>query len=79
MNQDIIDYLEGYWVLNEDDYGGYGEPRYDYSFSSEKGLLEYHPKKGTLYIWSGVGLEGDYGYEVQIKDLAHLIQLEALL
>lgn len=79
MNQDIIDYLDGYWELNEDDYGGYGEPRYDYSFSSEKGLLEYYPKTGILRAWSGLGLGEYYGYEVQIQDLTHLIQLEALL
>lgn len=79
MNQDIIDWLEGHWEKNQDDYCGYGEPRYDDIFSGERGELEYHPKTGILYIWSGLGLSDSYGYEVQIQDLAHLIQLEALL
>ena len=79
MNQDIIDWLEGYWELDKDDYGGYGEPRYAYTRNTEQGAAEYHPVSNTLYLWSGLGLEEYYGYTVQIRDLQHLIQLEALL
>ena len=72
MNQDIIEYLEGYW---EEYKGGL----YYYQLSSSEGALEYHPERGILYIWSGLGVSEDYGYTVQIQDLQHLIQLEALL
>lgn len=26
----------------------------------------------TLYIWSGLGLPEDYGYEIKVLDLSHL-------
>lgn len=71
MNQDIIEYLEGYWVkwrvkCND----------YCYSFKSSSGEMVFYPLTNVLT------LKADYqdeGYEVQIQDLTHLIQLEALL
>lgn len=80
MNQDIIDYLDGYWELHQEDFGGICKDHYCYSSSFEgKGYLEYHPKTNILYIWSGLGFGDSYGYEVEIQDLQHLITLEALL
>lgn len=70
MNQDIIDWLEGHWdkkflLANK---GLYFE---NYTTS---GLMTYYPNSNTLDL----GGDGEV-YEVQIQDLAHLIQLEALL
>ena len=76
MNQDIIDWLDGYWVSEGTAISGICN---QYTLHSEKGCLEYHPETNTLYISSGLGLSVEYGYEVQIQDLQHLIQLEALL
>lgn len=70
MNQDIIDYLEGYW---EEYFQGFALA------SKSGGVLYYHKEYNVLYVWSGLGDELDYGYEVEIKDLQHLIQLEVLL
>lgn len=73
MNQDIIEYLEGYWVkwrVKCNDYCYY------YSFKSSSGEMVFYPLTNVLT------LKADYqdeGYEVQIQDLTHLIQLEALL
>jgi len=68
--KDIIAYLEGYWE----------EYLQGFSLSSKSGgTLYYHKEYNVLYAWSGLGDELDYGYEVEIKDLQHLMQLEALL
>lgn len=75
MNKDIIEYLEGYWEECNEPVG----TLYYYQLSCDKGNLEYHPKENVLYIWNGLGVSDDYGYEVEIQDLQHLIQLEALL
>lgn len=70
MNQDIIDWLEGYWSKRD-------ASTDDFFFELEdgQGVLTYFPKLGILLIGSDDG----YGYTVQIRDLQHLIQLEALL
>jgi hypothetical protein len=72
MNKEIVDYLDSCWIK--------WKPKQEgnfYSFkSSSSGELVYHVLNGVLT------LKADYqdeGYEVEIKDLQHLIQLEALL
>lgn len=71
MNQDIIDYLEGYWVKWKVKCNNYC-----YIATNTNGDLVYYPATGILRL---CGTTSDTGYEVQIQDLAHLIQLEALL
>tara|TARA_R100000541_G_C1897352_1_gene84126 strand:- start:117336 stop:117542 length:207 start_codon:yes stop_codon:yes gene_type:complete len=68
MNQDIIEYLEGYWEEYK------LKSVYFFEKTSNSGIITFFPESNSLYI----GEEG-YGYEVQIQDLQHLIQLEALL
>ena len=70
MNKDIIEYLEGYWQEYLQDF---------VSTSKNGGVLYYHKDYNTLYLWSGLGSKDDHAYEVEIQDLQHLIQLEALL
>ncbi len=70
MNKDIIEYLEGYWVEYLQGF---------VSTSENEGVLYYHKDYNTLYLWSGLGSEDEHAYEVEIQDLQHLIQLEALL
>jgi hypothetical protein len=70
MNKDIIEYLEGYWLEYLQGF---------VSASENEGVLYYHKDYNTLYVWSGLGSEWDHAYKVEIQDLQHLIQLEALL
>lgn len=71
MNQDIIDWLEDHWVKWKIKCGGYC-----YIVTNANGELVYYPSTGILRLR---GTVSDTGYQVQIQDLAHLIQLEALL
>lgn len=64
MNQDIIDYLEGYWELSNN--GGYYLNK----------TMFYVIKENLLLIGGDINKDC---HEVEIKDLPHLIQLEALL
>lgn len=73
MNQDIIDYLEGYWELKDTSVRHVGKTLFERE--SNAGCLSYFPETNILLISS----DGWYGYEVEIQDLQHLIQLEALL
>ena len=72
MNQDIIDYLEDYW--EKEFYTG--EDNYYFYTVNASGGMTYFPEENILR------LSGRYygeGYELQIKDLQHLVSLEALL
>lgn len=64
MNQDIIDYLEGYWELSNN-----GE------YYLNKTMF-YVIKENLLLIGGDINKDC---HEVEIKDLTHLIQLEELL
>lgn len=53
--------------------GWFGEEQYShFVLNSDRGTVSFSTLTDTLYIWSGLGLPEDYGYEIPVLDLSHL-------